>query len=506
VHCFKGLANGIAGPLGAVRAGLNSRPGVLAATSVLLAQWLFRRAAPGAPLAPYSFANRAIRILPGDVATTSIELLGHRALGLAAAAAVIAALALGFAFGRRPAVVFGIAAFGLTVLAAMLDPVRPSVLVSTAAAGVAALAAFGAVALLSAGSGAVDSAPWNPSRRRFIGGALVAVTFVGLGDAAAWRALTTVAPRGLVRADRSLGSSSDPRLDALPGLAPRITPTADHYVVDIDLTDPFLSAASWRLTVGGEVRSPLALSLRDLRAMSTVEQPILMQCISNRVAGSLIGNARWTGVALAEILALAGVSDEATTLVVRAADDYSETVPIGAARDGKVLLVFGMNGRLLPAQHGYPARLIFPGRYGMRSVKWVTSIEAKNDGSDGYWEKRGWDAEAFMRTGARFDTPRNGATVGRHLTAAGIAYAGDRGVGRVEVSSDDGQTWRTATLEPAQDALAWRRWMIDLELGAGETALQVRATDGAGAVQSADRTPPHPSGASGYHRIVVTTA
>jgi DMSO/TMAO reductase YedYZ molybdopterin-dependent catalytic subunit len=496
----------MAPPVRAIRAGLASRPGLLAAGSALLAQWLFRRAAPGAPFAPYSFANRAIRALPGDVATTSIELLGHRALELAAGVTVILALALGFALGRRSAAFFAIFAFGLTAAAAAFDPVHPAMLLSAAAAGIAALAAFGTVASAFPGTPATGQpAPGNPSRRRLLGGALVGMGFAALGGSVAWRALTT-APRGLVRADRSVRAAADPCFESLPGLTPGITPTANHYVVDIDLTDPVLSASTWRLKVGGEVRTPLTLSLSDLRAMRTVEQPILMQCISNPVAGGLIGNATWTGVSLDEILALAGLPDDATTIIVRGADDYSETVPIGPVRDGEVLLAFGMNGRLLTAEHGYPARLIFAGRYGMRSVKWVTSIEAKNESGAGYWEKRGWDDEAFMRTGARFDTPRNGATVGPHLTAAGIAYAGDRGVSRVELSTDDGQTWRTATLEPPPGPLTWRRWMIDLELEGGEAALQVRATDGAGAVQSPERKPPHPSGASGYHRIVVTPA
>lgn len=328
----------------------------------------------------------------------------------------------------------------------------------------------------------------------------------GLGTAAAWRALAASGSPGPVRADRTLDVPGDPAFDAVPGLAPRITPTADHYVVDINLDDPFLSASTWRMKVGGDVRSPRALSLSDLRAMATVEQPILLQCISNPVAGGLIGDARWTGVRLADILELVGLTSAATALVVRAADDYSETVPMDVARGEDAFLVFAMNGRLLPAAHGYPARLILPGRYGMRSVKWVTSIEARVDGGDGYWEKRGWDREAVMRTGARFDSPRNGATVGSRLTAAGLAYAGDRGVQRVEVSSDDGQTWRAATLEPASGPLSWRRWAVSIELEPGVHALQVRATDCTGAVQSPDRMPPHPSGASGYHRVVVTSA
>jgi len=122
-----------------------------------------------------------------------------------------------------------------------------------------------------------------------------------------------------------------------------------------------------------------------------------------------------------------------------------------------------------------------------------------------YWEKRGWDRQAVMRTGARFDLPRQGAAVRSPLTAAGLAYAGNRGISAVEVSSDDGQTWQRAMLELAASPFAWRRWAIDLTLPPGDTALVVRAFDSQGETQDATRRAPHPEGASGYHRIVVTS-
>ena len=506
MHYFKLLVKRIVESLAVLRAVLRCRPGLVAAGAALLGQWLLRRALPGAPFAPYSLANRVVRIVPGDIATRSIDLLGHRALDLAAGSSVVAALVLAFALGQRRAAFFGISAFGLTVVAAGLDPVHPAVLPSVLSASVAALAAFGAVTLLSQQPAEARPGPASPSRRGFIAGALMGAGLTGLGTAAVWRSLAASGSPGLVRADRSPDVPGDRAFDAVPGLTPRITPTADHYVVDINLDDPFLSASSWRLKVSGAVRSPGTLALADLRAMATSEQPILLQCISNPVAGGLIGNARWTGVRLADVLELAGLTSAATALIVRAADDYSETVPNEVARGEDAFLVFGMNGRLLPVAHGYPARLILPGRYGMRSVKWVTSIEATGDRTEGYWEKRGWDREAIMRTGARFDSPRNGATVGSRLTAAGLAYAGERGVQRVEVSSDDAKTWRAVTLEPAPGPFAWRRWMVNLDLEPGVHALQVRTTDGTGAIQSPDRMPPHPSGASGYHRVVVTSA
>ncbi len=403
-----------------------------------------------------------MRLIPGEVATKSIETLGHHALDLAAFAAVAGALVFGFVAGRRRALAMGITALAVSLAAFALDPVRPPLFVSLAAAAIGALAAAVLTASLSPLTITMTGVSGRGlSRRRVITGAVLALGFGGLGGTALLRSFARTSVRGLVRADHSVEEPADPRFDAIPGLSQRITPTASHYVVDIDLTDPFLSASSWRLKVAGAVRSPLTLSLGDLRSMTTIEQPILMQCISNPVGGTLIGNARWTGVRLGDIL--------------------------------------------LPIEHGYPARVIFPGRYGMRSVKWLTSIEAITERTEGYWEKRGWDRQAVMRTGARFDLPRQGAAVRSPLTAAGLAYAGNRGISAVEVSSDDGQTWQRAMLELAASPFAWRRWAIDLTLPPGDTALVVRAFDSQGETQDATRRAPHPEGASGYHRIVVTS-
>lgn len=481
----------------------NSRPGILAAGSALAAQWLLRKAVPDAPFAPYSLANRAVRMVPGEVATWTIDRFEHHALDLSAAASITFALGLGAALGRKPPALFASLALGLAVVAAFMDPVHPATLPSFASATVAALAAFASVAALPQQTDAATAHTVSTSRRQFTSVALLGAGFVGLGGIAAWRALVGAAPRALVRADRTIFVPGSPEFEAIAGLSPGVTSTAAHYVVDINLSDPVLRASSWRLCVSGRVRSPLELSLADLRGMRVVAQPVLMQCISNQVGGGLIGNARWAGVVLGDLLLAAGADEEATGVLLRAADGYSETVPMDVVRDGEVLVVFGINGRLLPTEHGYPARLIFPGHYGMRSVKWLTSIEVRDDLGEGYWEKRGWDRDAIMRTGSRFDVPRHGDTVTSPLVAAGVAYAGDRGVSEVEISTDDGASWIAARLEASPGPLAWTRWATALHLSPGEHALLVRAVDATGATQPEERLPPHPSGASGYHRVVV---
>jgi Oxidoreductase molybdopterin binding domain/Mo-co oxidoreductase dimerisation domain len=237
--------------------------------------------------------------------------------------------------------------------------------------------------------------------------------------------------------------------------------------------------------------------------MPTVERLVAMCCISNPVGGPLVGNARWTGVPLADLLRQAGPTAAAVTVEAVAADGYRETYPLPALAGQDVLVAFGMNGAELPQQHGYPARLLVPGRYGMKSVKWLTRLALLPAPAAGYWEQRGWDPVATIRTQSRIDVPADHDAVPPRFTVAGIAWAGDRRVARVQVLADDHGPWMPAVLERQADPLGWRRWRLGLELPPGLHTLAVRAVDGTGQVQAAERLPPHPSGASGYHRIVV---
>lgn len=486
-----------------VPAALRARPGLAAAAAALSAQRLLRFAEPAAPFPPYSLANRLIRHAPGSWATRGIELLGNHAQQLIAAIAIATFLLVGFALGRRAAVLFGGLAVLVSVAAGLADPVRPGPGSTLEAGAAGGLAAFVAAWLIEAPVAGV-ARPFDPRRRRLFAASLAAGGLAGLGGLAVLRRSPGVGADA-VRADHVIAVPDDPRFPAVPGLSPRITPPRDHYVVDINLTDPVVDGRSWRLAVHGAVAAPLSLSLTDLRAMGTVEQPILLECISNPVGGRLAGDARWTGVPLARILDLASPGPSARAIRATAADGYVETLPIEVARQEDLLVVFGMNALLLPARHGFPARLIHPGRYGMRSVKWLTEIEVVGDtGEEGYWEKRGWDREAVMRTGARFDIPANHAEVHAPFVAAGVAWAGTRGVGAVEVSGDEGASWTAARLESETGVLGWRRWQAAFDLPPGSHALQVRAADGLGDAQDAERRPPHPSGASGYHRITVT--
>jgi hypothetical protein len=290
----------------------------------------------------------------------------------------------------------------------------------------------------------------------------------------------------------------------VPGLSPRVTPRADHYLVDIDIEDPIVGEDGWRLQVTGRVQSPLSMSLLDLEATPTVERLFNLSCISNQVGGDLIGNALWTGVPLDHLLDLAAPLPDARSLLVRAVDGYAEAIALADIRGRDAIIAIAMDGETLPSSHGFPARLLFPGHYGMRNVKWVTDLVLLDHDEQGYWAQRGWDKDAVVRTESRFDVPGDGDSLTSPFVCAGIAWAGTRGVQGVEVSIDNGASWQPAQLEGVLAPLSWRRWRLSLELPQGKYALAVRATDGTGRPQDLESRPPHPSGASGYHRIGVT--
>jgi DMSO/TMAO reductase YedYZ molybdopterin-dependent catalytic subunit len=306
-----------------------------------------------------------------------------------------------------------------------------------------------------------------------------------------------------VRADIAATIPDDVTFIRVAGLSPRVTSREAHYVVDVNLDYPEVDVSNWRLKISGAIGDQLSLSLDDLQAMHTEEQLATMACISNPVGGNLVGNSLWTGVPLARLLAEAGAGASARAVKGVGADGYEDTIPIELAMAPTTLVAFGMDGATLPVAHGFPARLRIPAVYGMKNVKWLTALVVLSQPEDGYWEKRGWDLEARVRTESRFDTPADGDRVGRKLTVAGIAWAGDRRISRVEVSADAGASWTPALLEAELGPLSWRRWQLALDLPPGTQALMVRARDGTGAIQDSERRPPHPSGASGYHRIVV---
>ena len=184
-------------------------------------------------------------------------------------------------------------------------------------------------------------------------------------------------------------------------------------------------------------------------------------------------------------------------IVLRASDGYADSIPLDRALADGTILAYEMNGAPLNSTHGFPLRLIVPGIYGMKNVKWITRIEAVPYDFKGYWQARGWDDRAVYKTMSRIDVPQK--TVTADAAIAGIAFAGDRSIAKVEVSTDGGKTWEPAQVKPALSPYCWVLWHKDWTgASAGAHILLVRATDAQGIVQTSQHAPPIPDGASGY--------
>jgi DMSO/TMAO reductase YedYZ molybdopterin-dependent catalytic subunit len=298
------------------------------------------------------------------------------------------------------------------------------------------------------------------------------------------------------------------------GIPPLITPAKDFYLIDTELTSPRIDVKTWKLSVKGAVENPFELSYKDLLSMSTREADITLSCVSNEVGGGLVSNGRWTGVLLSEVLAEAGVSPErldsaSQQLVGRSVDGFTTGFRTQLALDGRQALVaFGLNGSELPINHGYPVRLVVPGLYGyVSATKWLTEIELTNWNFDAYWIRRTWSKEGPVKTQSRIDTVQEGESLrAGKIAVGGVAWAPHRGIERVEVSTDGGESWNEARLAAQLAPDTWRQYVYEWEAKPGEYTLKVRATDGEGHTQTANEAPPHPSGATGYHTIGVTVA
>jgi DMSO/TMAO reductase YedYZ molybdopterin-dependent catalytic subunit len=290
----------------------------------------------------------------------------------------------------------------------------------------------------------------------------------------------------------------------IPGLVPEVTPTEQFYVVDKDVLNPVLDPSTWRLTVHGLVERPMTLSYSDLRSMDSVERYQTLECISNQVGGHLMSTALWTGIPLGDILRRAGVRSSARTVVLRAAGGYSESHSLDKAMDPTTLIAIGMNRHQLPRQHGYPARLLTVGTYGMKNPKWLTDLELIEGNYRGYWEQRGWAPDVDPKITTRIDVPSSGAPVGSKAVIAGVAFAGDRGISRVEVSTDGGRSWQDAALKTALSPYTWRLWMFEWKPPRpGEFLIMARAFDGTGRMQTETPAQPFPSGAAGLDGVTV---
>jgi hypothetical protein len=252
--------------------------------------------------------------------------------------------------------------------------------------------------------------------------------------------------------------------------------------------------------------SPYTLSYEELQALPWVEQYATLTCISNRVGGPLINNALWRGVQMKVLLEQAGLSPDVQKVAFYGADGYVDSFPLERAMRDNVLVVYRMNGERLSDDHGFPARIIVPGLYGMENVKWLTRIAPVAADFHGYWQVRGWADTAVIKTSSRVDVPVDSAVLpSNEIPVGGVAFAGDREISSVEFSADGGHTWLPAELRPALSPYTWVLWTgMWTPPGSQRNTIRVRATDGTGEVQTADVKQSLPDGASGHHIIVVS--
>ena len=307
----------------------------------------------------------------------------------------------------------------------------------------------------------------------------------------------------------------DPRLTAL--LTSEITATDLFYRVDINPSPPTVDTNSWRLVVKGLVSRPLTITYEQLKAMPSVPQIATLECISNKIANDFIGTAIWNGIKLKDLLEESGVKPNAKYIVFRCADGYDVGIPLERGFQEGSILAHGMNGETLDAKHGYPVRAIIPGLYGMMNPKWITEIELIDGIYEGYWQKKGWANNARYNTHSYIVVPGNAPirknfrnlgslniVVGEQIPIAGVAFAGDRGISRIQVSTDDGATWMDAKIKDPLSPYSWVIWATEINVTNKDNyKIIVRATDKMGKVQTGEVREPFPNGATGYHMIDV---
>jgi len=366
---------------------------------------------------------------------------------------------------------------------------------------------------LMLGAGSLDRLDQRggPSRRSVL---------IGSGVAAALTVAMAAGGQAIIRARTAIGNVVLPKpaqpLPPLPegleasyrGISRFKTPNSDFYRVDTNLTLPVIPLDDWRLTIDGDVGRKFSLTFDELLDLPMVERDITLTCVSNEVGGRYVGAARWLGVPLADLFELAGgVGDEADQILSTATDGFTISTPLAVALDGRdAMVAVGMNGEPLPAEHGFPARLITPGLYGfVGATKWLSRLTLTTyTDKQAYWTKRDWATDAPIKVSSRIDTPKALDTISAGRTViGGVAWAQVQGIGTVEVRIDGGP-WREARLGPDAGVDYWRQWYLPWNATEGRHMLAVRATTIDGEVQTAARMSPFPEGSSGIQEILVS--
>jgi DMSO/TMAO reductase YedYZ molybdopterin-dependent catalytic subunit len=328
--------------------------------------------------------------------------------------------------------------------------------------------------------------------------------------------LPSTSPNLLPRTGPRPKGFEDPNL--APLLASEITPTYLFYRIDINPIIPQVDSKSWNLTIKGLVEKPITINYDQIRSMPSVQEYVTLECISNKIGGDLISTALWKGVRLSQLLEKAVIKPNVKYVVFRCADGYDVGVPIEKSQMEGAILAYEMNYAPLTAKHGFPVRAIVPGLYGMMNPKWLTEIELVDTVYQGYWQRLGWSNIAQDNAGSSILIPGQAparqrfrtldetvdSSYGGKVPIAGIAFAGTRGISKVEVSTDGGTTWKTAQIKDPLSKYTWVLWTAGyIPPNQENYKIVVRATDKSGKTQTTDMNPPFPNGATGFHTITA---
>lgn len=294
----------------------------------------------------------------------------------------------------------------------------------------------------------------------------------------------------------------------IKNLTPYVTANGVFYRVDTAFQVPIVDPDTWSLTITGMVDHEVTISWHDLLALPLTEHYVTLTCVSNEVGGGLAGNAKWLGYPVRELLERAGPHTDADMVLSKSVDGFTASTPLQALTDPdrEAIIAVGMNGQPLPAEHGFPARMVVPGLYGFVSAtKWVHSLKVTTYAADqGYWTPLGWSSHGPIKLASRIDTPSGGVKAGK-VPVAGVAWAQHTGISKVEVRVDS-QPWQTAKLADTVGPDTWRQWVWVWDAEPGRHTLMVRATDANGRVQTSQQRPPAPDGATGWDSKTISVS